>query len=284
MLVQPASVLNRIADDAAYQATYPKMIGRGGPATHELHTFLADINPSESSLKKYYQAVDDWNAQHPGLQDKMKACFLALIFRGENGEEKTVKVMQSARYYRCDDTDEVVRQMHADADYFASQGLSVIREKIEATAYGIDGIPQTDEEARAYPKYFEFHIKIGQGDRQLDNTPLSEQQVEELKKISRQFSQQFGTPIPLSFNCNPDGVTGDGQGYQRFLNVRFRQQGINSIAPRLAKVTEAITKAGLRVMKTISEYVWYDSFTALDKGWIDFDEVEVSAAAVGAQP
>ncbi len=27
---------------------------------------------------------------------------------------------------------------------------------------------------------------------------------------------------------------------------------------------------GLLVQKVISEYVWYDSFTQLDKGWIDF--------------
>ena len=275
------SVLNRISNDAEYKKTYPDMKGKGSPGTHELHIFLSEINPSQERVEKYYQAVKDWNAQHPAITDKMKACYLALVFRSPDGSENTVKVMQSARYFRSDDTDQVVKECHNDADFFVKKGFSVIREKIEATAYGIDGVPQTEEDTQTYKtKYFEFHIKIGHKDVG-DNQPLSEDEIEQLKSISRQFTSKFGTPIPLSYNCNQDGVSGDGLGHQRFLNVRFRSQGMSSIKPKLEEINLAIAAVGLRVLKMISEYVWYDSFTQLDHGWIDYTPEELAKITVG---
>lgn len=265
-------VQNRIGDDKAYAQTYPRMRGKNeAAATQELHTFLAPLNPSEQDLERYYGAVQDWNDEHPELTDKMKACYLALVFRGEEGKEQTVKVMQSSRYFRCDDQEEVVRQMHADADYFASQGFDVLREKIEATAYGIEGIPQTHTDVEKFPsKYFEFHIKVSRQDRE-DTRSLTPEEVDQLKKVSRLFSQKFDVPVPLSYNCNRDQVTGDGKGHQKFLNLRFRGKGIKEIAPLLKEVTAAIEQEGFRLLKTISEYVWYDSYQKMDVGWIDFE-------------
>lgn len=258
-----ALVLNRISNDEAYRQSYPVMKGIGYPAVHELHVFLAEINPDETRVQNYYKTVEEWNRQHAHLTDKMKACFLALVFRGADGTEKTVKVMQSARYFRSDDSDEAVRQIHQDADFFVQRGFTVIREKIEASAYGISGIPQTDEETKLFDtKYFEFHIKVGKD-------CLNEKEIVLLREISRQFTKRFQIPVPLSYNCNQDALAGDGLGHQRFLNVRFRHKGLGSINPLLKEINQAITSTGLKVIKTISEYVWYDSFSALDIGWID---------------
>lgn len=277
------SVLNRIPNDAEYKKTYPEMRGRGNSGTHELHIFLSELNPSQERVKTYYQAVNDWNKQHPEITDKMKACYLALVFRSSDGSENTVKVMQSARYLRSDDTDQVVKECHSDADFFVKHSFSVIREKIEATAHGIDGIPQTDAETQTHKtKYFELHIKVGHKDAG-DNTALNEDEIEQLKAISRQFTSNFGTPIPLSYNCNQDGISGDGLGHQRFLNVRFRDLGMSSIKPKLDEINQAITAVGLRVIKTISEYVWYDSFTQLDHGWIDYTPEEFAKITLGQQ-
>lgn len=271
-----SSVMNRIQNDAQYALTYPKMVGKNDSlATQELHIFLAEINPQPEMVQKYYQVVKEWNDLHPEMSDKMKACFLALIFRDVDGNDKTISVMQSARYFRCDDTEEVVRQAHADADWFVEKGFSVIREKIEATAYAIDGIPQTDEEAASYPaKYFEFHIKVGKKDAE-DGAPLTAEEIQNLKTISRVFTSKFGIPVPLSYNCNKDKIQNDGQGSQRFLNLRFRDEGIKTIAPKVREVSSAIENAGLKVLKTISEYVWYDSFPQLDQGWIDYSSEEL---------
>jgi hypothetical protein len=62
-----------------------------------------------------------------------------------------------------------------------------------------------------------------------------------------------------------------GKGYQRYLNVRFRQLGLNSIKEKLNEINVAIVELTcFKVIKTISEYVWYDTYVELDKGWIDF--------------
>jgi hypothetical protein len=262
------TVLNRIQDDAAYRLTYPDMQA----GLQEVHIFLQDLNPQASELERYYKAVDEWNDLHPDVTDKMKACFLALVFRSPDGQEQTISVMQSARYIRSNgNTDDVVKAAHADADWFAKKGFVVIREKIEASAYGMKGVPLTDEEMQQYPsKYFEFHIKVGRKDAE-KNEQLSEEEISELKKVSKEFTKKFKTPIPLSYNRNPHQQRGDGQGHQRFLNVRFRNIGLEKVKAHVKEIETAIQASrSFKVLKTISEYVWYDSYTALDNGWIDF--------------
>lgn len=55
----------------------------------------------------------------------------------------------------------MIQQAHADAKWFSERGLPVIREKIEAMAYGIREIPVNTQPPEG--KYFEFHIKYGLG-------------------------------------------------------------------------------------------------------------------------
>ena len=46
-----------------------------------------------------------------------------------------------------------------------------------------------------------------------------------------------------------------------------------------SKVEECIkTETVFDVSKTISEYVWFDTYTEMDHGWIDFDPEEFQAA------
>jgi hypothetical protein len=278
------TVLNVIENDKAYKSTYPDMRGEGKSigAAQELHIFLSELNPSQDRVQEYYSVVEKWNQLHPDLTYKMKPCYLSLVFRDAKGDEQTVSVMQSARYVRSNDTDYVVQQSHEDAQWFVKHGFSVIREKIEAEAHGIEGIPMTDEEMNRYPtKYFEFHLKVGRVD-QGDFSEMTTDEIEQLKEISRKFTQKFDVPIPLSFNNNRDQHTGDKLGHQRFLNVRFRNKGLNSISPKVEEIKQAINDTGkFKVLKSISEYVWYDSFTALDHGWIDYSPEELEGLMAG---
>ncbi len=271
------TVLNRIGDDALYSKTYPQMTGSGTmEATQELHIFLNELNPSEERVQRYYTLVNEWNDLHPNLTDKMKACYLALVFRDPSGAENTVSVMQSARYLRSNDTAFVVSQAHEDAKWFADHGFTVIREKIEATAYGIIGIPNSNEEMEKYPtKYFEFHIKVGRIDK-TDTSELTETEIDELKSISKISTERFQIPIPLSYNKNADKMHKDGLGYQRFLNARFRNIGFDTVKTHVRAIESEINSSkAFRVIKTISEYVWYDSLSALDHGWIDYSPEEL---------
>lgn len=265
---------------------YPSMVGTGDlMATQEIHHFLLPLNPDGDTLEQYYDAVTEWNTRVlPTLNSTdiiqtspMKPCYLALIFRKE-GVEQEVCVMQSARYVRCNIPDLVVKQCQEDTKFFKQRGFQVVREKIEASSYGISGIPLTDEDANKYPKYFEFHIKVRRKDRE-DYSPISDDEIDQLKKIAVTFSNQYKIPIPLSFNKNKDKTNKDGKGHQRFLNVRFRNQGLNTIKPKVDLIKAKInTDTSFTVTKVISEYVWYDTYSEMDHGWIDFTPEEFTAA------
>ncbi|MBS0628243.1 MAG: hypothetical protein JSS09_08540, partial [Verrucomicrobia bacterium] len=124
-------------------------------------------------------------------------------------------------------------------------------------------------------KYFEFHIKVGRLDKE-DFCELTNLEIDQLKQISAEFTKKFKVPIPLSYNNNKDQHTGDKLGHQRFLNVRFRNIGFNSAASRVEAIKQAINNTGtFKVLKTISEYVWYDSYPVLDHGWIDYSPEEL---------
>lgn len=275
-----ATIMNQIECDKEYKKSYPDMKGEGRSigAAQEIHIFLGDINPTQERVKEYYAVVEKWNQLHPDLTYKMKPCYLGLIFRNPQGGEQTVCVLQSSRYVRTNDSDYAVHQSHCDAAWFVQHGFSVIREKIEVEVHGTDGIPLTDEAMNLYPtKYFEFHIKVGRVDKE-DLSELTSIEIDQLKAISNEFTTRFQVPVSLSFNNNRDQHTGDGQGHQRFLNVRFRNIGYNSVEPKLNEVKQAINETGtFKVLKTISEYVWYDSFTALDYGWIDYSPEELNS-------
>ena len=249
----------------------PKLTGTNDTeALNEIHIFLKDLNPSEEILKRYNAAVEEWNTTHQEASHKMKACFLALVFRDSDGNENVVKVMQSARYIRGNHSNIVVDECHQDAKWFEDRKLPVVRQKIEAMAYGIQEIP-LDETPPG--KYFEFHIKVGRKDR--DNScPIEDDEINVLRELSVQFSSQFKIPVPLSYNENKNKYNQDGQGHQRFLNVRFRK-GRTECADFVNQVKEAINATHFRVLKVISEYVWFDTYTDMDKGWIDYTPEEL---------
>ena len=257
-------------------ASYPCMIGVGElAATHELHIFLGPINPNTETVERYQQVVEEWNQKYPSTLG-MKPCLLTLIFRDQHGKPTNVTVMQSARYVRSNDDQYVIAQAMADAKWFTDHGFDVVRRKIEASAYGISGIPQTVQEVAQYPsKYFEFHIKVGRKDAS-DTSAISEQEIEQLNNASFVCSKEYNIPVPLSYNNLKDKFNLDGEGHQRFLNVRFRGLGIKDIAPKLEDIKSTIAEqTRFKVLKVISEYVWYDDNTAMDHGWIDYSPAEL---------
>ena len=256
--------------DKTISTLRPNMVGKSSPALQEVHIFLApawteakDNLVDEEMVARYNMVVDEFNAvmKTPKV---MKNPLLALNFR----EVGYVYVMQSSLYVLSDNKEEVIKTTHQLADMFTTAGFTVIREKVEASVYGINGIPQTAEEIANYPKtYFEFHIRVQHETETRDLIPLSGKELELLEQLSVEFTDLFGTPVPTSYNkaTHPDG------GYQRYLNVRFRNCGAPEAIERVNQIRDHINReTSMRVAKIISEYVWYDSNVGLDKGWIDF--------------
>jgi len=271
----------------------PRLVGSGKwGACSEIHTFFApvltdaDMDRYDEVVNKYKAAVQLWNErERPRLQERdgdrvrhgeMKAPVLTLVFR-DGAAERPVTVCQSARYVFCNDAAQVRQLCAEDAAFFAAQGLQVIREKIEASAFGVDGVPQTAQEAALWPQlYFEFHIKLQHVDSKSAPEPITAKEERELRALADRLSRELGTPIPLSYNREKNANNADNGGCQRFLNVRFYGQGMREIGPQLDAIKRAIAQDYV-VLKVISEWVWYDTNKAMDHGWIDYSFDELAA-------
>lgn len=251
----------------------PEMTGKSGSlALQESHIFLLPVwnentNPIDFDLvKKYNQVIEMFNFHMENTYSNwkpMKNPLLALNFVNQG----YLTVMQSSLYLMTNNKLDLINCTHQLANLFKNAGFVVIREKIEASVYGIDGIPQTTDEANKYSGYFEFHIRVESKNNSGDKNPLDKQELDLLDSISKEFEQKFNIPVPTSFNRSThlDG------GYQRYLNVRFRNIGSIESLDKVKEITKKINESdNLKVIKVISEYVWYDTFVELDKGWIDF--------------
>lgn len=258
-------------EDTSHMATLPTLTGITTPTLYEIHIFLGPVKPlddpiDESLIEKYKKLVELYNLRmentYPYFKN-MKPPILALKFR----DHGYLTVMQSSMYFSSDNYGDVLLQSHNIANLFKLAGFEVIREKIEVSVDGVNGIPQTDEDAKKFGKYFEFHIRVARKD-DTANDPLTNDEIESLEKASTELTEHFDVPVPLSYNLSKEGETG---GYQRYLNIRCRGVGMQTIENILSKInSHIVSTTPFEVKKVIREYVVYDTFTELDKGWIDF--------------
>lgn len=258
-----ASIQNRIEDVQKYFDENPSPEISG---TFEIHIFMSPLNPSKEIIDEYNEATNIINKERRETDPNcilIKPCLLALDFRGKG----YVTVMQSSRYYYCSNLRDAVAECNREADAYLkifkerNVPITIIREKLETLASS-EGVPVTDESSKKYPKYFEHHIRVKRRD---GNTisPITPDELQELNDISEKFTDEFCTPIPISYNKVSE--------LQRYLNARFRNVGSETCKSRVADIINAINKTqNFEWVKTISEYVPYDSYTALDQGWIDF--------------
>lgn len=275
-------ILNRHDD----LLTYDKLIIKNIPimsgvskdveALHEIHifllpTWLPNQKIDDELINKYKKFITLFNEtlfnestliSYDNLKP-MKDPVLALNFVNIG----YVTVMQSSMYILSNSPASVINTCHQIAELFQFAGFQVVREKIEASAYGITNIPQEDDNAIKYGKYFEFHVRVQRKDM-TNYEALTNEETKELENVSLKLSKQYGIPVPLSFNRSKEGTEG---GYQRYLNLRFRNMGMTNIKSHLNNVTKTIIdETQFKVVKIISEYVWYDTYVDMDQGWIDF--------------
>lgn len=246
-------IVNCIVNERGYVQRMPKIKGHGGAkALYEIHIFLAPINPGSKEVEMFEDAVKRYNDIHYKPESnaavptyEMKACHLGLVLRDNKTE---VRVLQSAQYFRSeqDTPAAVAAAARRQALWFTSCGFDVLRIKVEASLHGQD-VPDID----GPEVYYEFHIKTTLcGDAESD--------IAKLVEVSKKLSAQFDRPVPLSINR--------GKGGQRFLNVRFYNCKKADAVAKVRLIEEAL---GDLFLKTISEVGVYDSYPAMDNGWID---------------
>jgi hypothetical protein len=229
---------------------------------HEGHVFLTPLNPTSEQIRQYEEAVQKFNNEKKP-NSLMKACLLALRFRNHKDDDGFITVMQSARY-TTGGIEHCYTELQSDADFLAqnlSEEFTVIREKLECIA-SADGVPKTCEEAMKYPEcYFEHHVKV---QKKVDPQLLAtKEELDLLVNISDDIQTQLGIPVPFSHNKRNE--------CQRFLNERHRKCGSIESYRLINCLVDSINKSEVfEKSKVISEYVPLDTFTDLDKGWIDF--------------
>lgn len=230
----------------------PPIVGKNDmEALHEIHIFLAG-----NDVDKAMADTDEYNRMF-NVKDKMKMCYLSLVFR----DVGPVAVLQSARYIRSNDRRYVVSQAMKDAKFFASRGWTVARVKVEANAHFNVGMDHTRN-------YFEFHIKVEHKDGSAG--VITDDESQQLLEVSKAMSEKFGVPVPLSWNVLGNDGNVDNPGYQRFLNMRFRCTSLEECMCRLRMLASIINETTkFEVVKTIYEYVWFDTDSGMDIGWID---------------
>jgi hypothetical protein len=277
METKEGKIVFDIDDREAYKKTYPILTGKSDTeALHELHVFLLPVNPEQKDVDLAIEITNKYNEAYAAELGgyTMKMCYLTLLFRTAG----QVKVLQSARYFRSNDQDKIIAEIYKDSAFFQKAGFDVARIKIEANAYSNKGVPSTDDESKEHPKYFEHHIKV-EHKTSKDNSPLPKEEEEQLVKVSQELSKKYKAPVPLSWNNLANPGNHDNPGYQRFLNIRFRNVGLKTIQSYMDNVTKSINEGtNFKVVKSIDEYVWYDTYTKMDWGWIDFspeDEKEL---------
>jgi hypothetical protein len=263
-------ILFDIKDKEAYKATYPAQTGKGvHPALHELHVFLAPLNPEPETVDKALKVIEEYNAKYKDILDgyPMKMCFLTSIY----DKNTPLDTLETGRYLRSDDNDKVIEEIYKDAEFFMDYGFDVLRIKIEASAYTNKGIPQTDEEASTlYPeKYFEHHFKI---EHKTLKAPLPAKEEQALDKFMAKIAAQYKVPFVVSWNNNQHKNSQDYHTppQKRFLNIRFRNKGLKTVIQNVADIKRAVNEStNFKVLKVIDEYGWYDTNMEIDQGWID---------------
>ncbi|ATZ80364.1 hypothetical protein BMW23_0306 [Bodo saltans virus] len=257
-IVNEGKILNDFTEK--HISDFVELKGVGAPALHEIHIFLAELNPTQEQIELYSWIVEQFNETYKDKTvnfKQMKAPLLALYFRNHGAY---VSVLQSSHYFSSDNKEEILHQTYLEASLFLAAGFNIIRLKIEASMHGIENMPMSGSELTSY---YEHHIRVkNTGDMAYD------EETNLLNEISIHFSNQLKTPIPMSYNKN------DKEG-RRYLNVRFRNMGYKEALEQVKHIVEHINNNGdFRVVNHIDEIIICDSFVELDKGWIDFTDEE----------
>ena len=130
-------------------------------------------------------------------------------------------------------------------------GFDVTRVKLEAVATN-DGLPETDEEAAAFPQenYFEFHVKA---------LLPADADVEALRACCARHDGR------LSSNALKTGNEGRRE---RFVTLRVYNAGRRNAFARFDALVSDLLAAGYALGNRLREYTLYDSAARLDAGWI----------------
>lgn len=261
--------------------------------TFEMHHFFDIIGTDDNPIDQQHIDYFDLVCTHINSQlgeyfapKKMKSPHLALNFNLQEMHDskglydptkpehnKYISILQPSLYLVGFNYAECLDIMHHFTDLFCEFGFNVIREKLECCMRGTTGIPTTPKEAydnaQIYGKYYEFHISI----KRNDSENITPDDIIELNQIVSDLEFRSGLRFAFSYNKHHEG--------QMFINVRMRTVPTDHCIQWMAEISEYIKKTEkFYVNKIIEEYILYDTFPALDAGWIDSNVIDLQGLEV----
>lgn len=207
----------------------------------ECHIFCDPLEPSKEEIQRFAESCTEIGT---------KPLCLGLDF----AEVGVVNVLQTSKYYQCDDVPAAVSLLLKDAEALG-KNHNIIRLKLEAVTTN-KGVPSNVQEESYIPGdcYFEYHLKI--------NSPPTAEADERLKSLSRSLTKELNIPVP--FSCNNMKTHS-----QRFLNARTYGMGTEESFQVVDRIVKAAQNIGLEVTKIISEFIVFDTNKELDRGWLE---------------
>jgi hypothetical protein len=132
------------------------------------------------------------------------------------------------------------------------RGFAATRVKVEAVITNA-GVPQTDEEAKAFPagNYFEFHVKV---------LLPADADLEALRTVCTRHGAHLSSN---ALKREEDGRS------QRFVTQRVYGVGRMNAEAVFEALVGDLLAAGYELSNRLREYTIYDSNIAVDAGWID---------------
>lgn len=148
--------------------------------------------------------------------------------------------------------EDIRKQASRDADALQAAGFTVVRVKVEASPYNAD-IPQTRGAANYLPAnfYFEYHARL-----QMPG-------FESLALITPVCEAHGAHLSRNAFKELPDGT------YERFVTQRAYSVGLQEAQESFHRLREALERAGVPILKEVTEYCVFDSNDLIDEAWLD---------------
>ncbi|CAF1003109.1 unnamed protein product [Adineta ricciae] len=210
--------------------------------TFETHVTLDCSNNTEEVIEKLKKACEN---------TKYKVIFIDL--NSHNKKEKNQQLMTSS--YHCGEYPAIVSEINEEV-HKHFRDFNIVRVKIEALASN-DGIPETDIEKKLFwddkSNYFEFHYKVL---LKIDNYGKAYKELENICNYSR--------GLHLSRNAF-QRLNEDNSYY--LITKRLFENGRKSAFEINDRTIDYLTARKYPPLKTVREFVVYDSFIELDKDW-----------------
>ena len=227
-----------------YKSNLDKLVPTTVKGTFEAHITFDCSNEPEKFIERLKKTCEN---------SKYKIIFINLNTKGN--EEKLQQLMTSS--YHCGEYPMIVKQIEEEASKHFHE-FPIIRIKIESLGSN-PGLPESDVEKRLFwdadNTYFEFHYKI------LVENNGTNIKLNELRNICQNHQ---GHPLHLSHNAFQKV---DETNFHYMITLRLFEMGRKNAFEYHEQIISYLTEKKFPPLKTVREFVVYDSHIALDQQW-----------------